>query len=99
MTDSDSGEQATAGQPETISGTARNAKAGAVLEADDGSPTYVEGLSRWPEELEDQRVTLTGIVRRKSIYPEVQEVDGVEIQGMSGIPRVIKLTEPLPEAD
>jgi hypothetical protein len=99
MTDDKSGFNQTGGQPETISGTAKNAKAGAIVVAGDGSPTYVEGLSTWPEKLKNQEVTLTGIVRRKSIYPEVQEVDGVEIQGMTGIPRVIKLTEPLPEAD
>lgn len=87
------------GEPEVISGIAENAKAGAVLVAPDGSPTYVEGLSEWPENLLNKRVTLTGVVQRQSIFPPVQEVEGGEIQGMVGIPRVITLTKPLPEAD
>jgi len=87
------------GEPEVISGIAENAKAGAVLVASDGSPTYVEGLSEWPENFLNKRVTLTGVVQRQSIFPPVQEVEGGEIQGMVGIPRVITLTEPLPEAD
>ncbi len=97
MTNDKSGFNAAGGQPEVISGIAQNAKAGAVVVDDDGSPTYVEGLGNWPEKLKNQKVTLTGIVRRKGIYPEVQEIYGEEMQGMVGTPRVIQLTEPLPE--
>lgn len=97
MTDDKPGLNDVDGEPEVISGTAENAKAGAVLVAGDDSLTYVEGLSRWPENLMNKRVTLTGIVRRRAIFPAVQEVEGGEMQGMVGIPRVIELTEPLPE--
>src|SRR4026209_666321 len=85
--------------PEAISGTAKNAKAGAVLVADDGNPTYVEGLSEWPDHLKNKRLRLVGVVERKTIFPAVQEVEGGEIQGMVGVPRVIRLPEPLPESD
>jgi hypothetical protein len=94
---SDSNDAST--EPQVISGTARNAKAGAVLVDDDGSPTYVEGLSEWPEHLFNKRLKLTGIVERKGFYPQAQQHADGEMQGMVGVPRVIRLTEPLPEAD
>ena len=86
-------------EPEVISGTAENAKAGAVLVADDGSPTYVEGLSEWPEHLLNKNLSLTGIVKREGFYPQAQQFADGEMQGMVGVPKVIRLTEPLPEAD
>jgi hypothetical protein len=83
------------GRAETISGKAENAKAGAVLVADDGRELYVEGLSAWGRESIGKRVTLTGIVQRKGIYPEARaDADGQEQQGMVGTPLVLRLTEP-----
>ncbi len=99
MTNEQSGAGDANREPEAISGTAKNAKAGAVLVDDDGSPTYVEGLSEWPEHLKNKKLRLVGVVERKTIFPAVQEVEGGEIQGMVGVPRVIRLTEPLPETD
>ena len=99
MTDEESNAGDAIKEPEAISGTAKNAKAGAVLVADDGSPTYVEGLSEWPDHLKNKRLRLVGVVERKTIFPAVQEVEGGEIQGMVGVPRVIRLPEPLPESD
>ncbi len=54
----------------TIVGTARNAKGGAVVLADDGEPVYVEGLDAWSGEVDGRRVRVTGLLRRKKLLPE-----------------------------
>ena len=78
----------------TVSGTAYNAKAGAVLESDDGRVIYVEGLKRWDDELVENRVRLTGILSKKKPFPDIKAVGGVQMQGMSGTTWVLRLTEP-----
>lgn len=80
--------------PQTIRGTADNAKAGALLLADDGRVLYVAGMLEWDDDLIGKRVTLTGIVRRQGVAPQIREVDGVTLQGMAGTPLVLELTEP-----
>jgi hypothetical protein len=87
------------GQVETVTGTARDAKAGAALVADDGRTMYVEGKSSWDEGVSGRRVTLTGVVRRKQIYPQPRQVGGMTTQGMTGTPLVIRLTEPFEGPD
>lgn len=90
----------TGGRPETISGKAANAKAGAVLLADDGREMYVEGLASWGRERVGKRVTLTGVVQREGFYPEAGvDEHGLEVQGMVGTPLVLRLTEPVEDAD
>jgi hypothetical protein len=101
MADSESGSgESAGGRPEVISGTARNARAGAVLLADDGRHLYVEGLDSWDADLLGKRLTLTGVVRRGGHYPAggVDE-DGLLVQGMVGTPLVLQLTEPIRRRD
>jgi hypothetical protein len=76
-------------KPVSITGTAENAKAGAILSTGDG-PVYVEGLQAWAADDLGKKLTLTGFLRRKQIYPEATP----ESQGMTGTPLVIQLTEP-----
>jgi hypothetical protein len=76
--------------PVTITGTAENAKAGAILVTAGDRPVYVEGLRAWPAEDLGKELTLTGFLRRKRIYPEATP----ERQGMVGTPLVLELTEP-----
>jgi hypothetical protein len=96
--ESDLGESG--GRAEVISGTARNAKAGAMLFADDGRQLYVEGIEEWESDLRGKRLTLTGVVRRKGFYPEAGEDEGGELtQGMVGTPLVLQLTEPFKRQD
>jgi hypothetical protein len=86
--------------PESISGEARNARAGAVLLADDGRELYVRGLDEWDEDVLGTRLTLTGVARREGFYPEAGvDESGQLVQGMVGIPLVLELTEPVQKAE
>jgi hypothetical protein len=84
------------GRPEEIAGKAQNAKAGAMLIADDGRELYVDGLDEWDEDVVGARLTLIGVVRRQGFYPEAGIDEGGElIQGMVGTPLVLQLTKPV----
>jgi hypothetical protein len=74
-----------------IRGSARNAKAGAVVSMKSGEVIYVQGLEKWPLELLGKNVEVMGILQRKGIFPEVRmDSDGSISQGMEGIPLVIE---------
>lgn len=47
------------GQQVTVTGTALNASAGAIVSLD-GGPVYIDGLRAWPDELFGQEVEATG---------------------------------------
>lgn len=81
-------------QPVTITGKAENGKAGAVITIDDNHMVFVEGLREWEKDVLGTTVTLTGILRRKSIYPGIRREGGMTSQGMAGIPLVLELSEP-----
>jgi hypothetical protein len=83
------------GTPERIAGTAYNAKAGAVLRADDGRMMYVEGLQEWDDDVVGTPVTLTGIVSVKKIFPDPIVDGGMIGQGMVGETLVLTPTEPM----
>lgn len=76
--------------PVTITGTAENAKAGAILVTSGDRPVYIEGLRAWEADVLGTALTLTGFLRRKRIYPDTTP----ERQGMSGTALVLELTEP-----
>ena len=67
---------------ETLTGTAQNAKAGAVLVAEDGRTLYIPGLSGWPEGVDGQAIIVTGVVGSEHFVPvAVQAPDGSWSQG------------------
>jgi len=67
---------------ETLTGTAQNAKAGAVLVAEDGRTLYIPGLSGWPEGVGGQAIIVTGVVGSESHVPvAIQAPDGTWSQG------------------
>lgn len=82
-------------QETTISGKAENLKAGAVLMIDDNTPVFIEGMNEWDDDLIGKKMKLTGILRRKQIYPQIKNEGGIISQGMSGTPMVLKLTQPI----
>lgn len=58
-------------QTVTIEGKAENAKAGAIVLTEDGSPVYVDGLEDgWPGELARKRVRVTGVLRDEKRIPD-----------------------------
>jgi len=51
--------EAQVGQRVTLTGTAQNAAAGAIVLVED-RPVYIGGLSRWPAELAGRELDVTG---------------------------------------
>ena len=78
----------------TISGKAKNRKAGAVLMIDENTPVFIEGMDEWDDDMIGKTMKLTGVLGRQQIYPEIKSEDGIISQGMSGTPMVLKLTKP-----
>ncbi len=74
----------------TLIGTAKNAKAGAVLLVDK-NPIYIEGLAEWSEELLDKQVQATGrLVQEKFIPDPGPDEHGAYSQGAIGPQSVLK---------
>jgi hypothetical protein len=53
------------GEPVTLTGTALDGAAGAIVMLDD-HPVYVAGLERWPDELSGEEVEVRGTVARRA---------------------------------
>ncbi|MCW4470718.1 hypothetical protein OGH69_17230 [Flavobacterium sp. MFBS3-15] len=53
-----------------VTGIATNAKAGAVVLDDTGTPYYVDGLDHWEEQYLDKLVTVTGELKKVKIKDE-----------------------------
>ena len=69
----------------SINGTAYNAKAGAVVLTDsDDEPIYLQGLHAWEDNVIGRRVSIEGVLHRRSIYPQAQNIDGIRSQGITG---------------
>lgn len=68
----------------TVKGTARDAKAGAVVQAEGGSPIYIEGLASWPADLRDQPVEATGMLVAQKAIPDPVGERGEVSQGAWG---------------
>lgn len=60
------------GQRATLVGTARNARAGAVVLLADGRTLYVAGLEEWPGALDGRPVEVSGTVAHRRVFPEPQ---------------------------
>ena len=56
--------------PVTVSGVARNAKAGAIVVKEGQEPWYVAGLYEWPPGLLGERVEVSGTARRVKLAPD-----------------------------
>jgi len=68
-----------------ITGSARNAKGGAVVVKSSGSPVYIEHLDSWPDDVLGCEVEVTGtIVSKKYIPDPVVDEDGAISQGAVG---------------
>ncbi len=58
------------GQKVTLLGTAKDAKAGAVLLTTDEDVVYIKGLESWPPELVDQQVSVNGVLQKAKLIPD-----------------------------
>jgi hypothetical protein len=81
-------------QETTVSGKAYNAKAGAVLMIDENTPVYIEGMEEWDDDLIGKSVKLTGVFIDEQVYPQANSEKDDISQGISGTPRILKLTKP-----
>ncbi len=67
-------------QEVSVSGTAANAKAGALLMTGPEDAIRIRGLSEWDEQTVGKKVNVEGIVRRVPGWPKADESDEA-IQG------------------
>jgi len=75
----------------TVRGTARDAKAGAVIVTPDGAAIYVEGLSCWPDDVLGKPVTATGTLVTEKFIPDPRvDAKGAISQGAYGAQTVLK---------
>ncbi len=66
-----------------LSGVARDAKAGAVLELDDGRVVYISGLDAWPPDVTGRRVRASGTVVTAARLPvATKDASGAWSQGV-----------------
>jgi hypothetical protein len=70
--------------PPVVEGTARSAKAGAVIVRSDGTPVYVLGVSRWPADLEGRQVGASGELRQRKLLDDPRTDAGELRQGGEG---------------
>ena len=54
----------------TLIGTAKNAKAGALLITTDNSAIYIKGLDYWAPELLNQQLTVSGVLKKEKFIPD-----------------------------
>ncbi len=73
------------GQNVVLDGTARNAKAGAVVVVEpDESPVYLSGLTEWPEGLDGKKVRVEGTLTEQKWIPDPVAPNGEISQGAEG---------------
>jgi hypothetical protein len=60
----------------TLTGTARDAKLGAMLILDNGKALAVDGLDAWPVELHGKRVVVTGVLEERVDLPAFESRPG-----------------------
>lgn len=74
----------------TITGTALNAKAGAVVKSEDGT-YYIYDLSAWPDSIYNHQVEVKGILSIIDHSKEnLKDDDDDWSQGMRGEQRIVK---------
>jgi len=79
-----------AGQPITLTGTAENARMGAILFLSENTPVYIAGKEEWGSEA-GATVAVSGTLKRFSLAPTaVVEDDGAVSHGMDGDSWVIE---------
>ncbi len=75
----------------TVRGTARDAKAGAVIVTADGDAVYVEGLACWPDDVLGKPVTATGTLVSEKFIPDPHvDEHGAISQGAHGVQTVLR---------
>ena len=82
------------GQKVTLSGTAKDAKAGAVLITTDETVIYIKELDSWAPELVDQQVSVTGVLKKEKLIPdpEIDKNGGIS-SGATGTQLVLEKAE------
>jgi hypothetical protein len=70
-------------------GTARNAKAGAVVVVG-GKPLYLDGLAAWPDGCDGMDVRVAGTLRRRKKIADPVCAGGQLSQGATGMQLVIE---------
>lgn len=73
-----------------ITGTAQNAKGGAVVVTEEREVVYVFGLMEWPDEVDGETVKCSGMIVREQFIPEATVVDGAVSTGGEGLDLVLK---------
>jgi hypothetical protein len=68
----------------TFKGTAKDAKAGAVLIDKDQKVIYIEGLDAWPQEAFGKTIEATGVLVTKKYIPDPVNEAGEICQGAEG---------------
>lgn len=68
-----------------ITGTAFNAKAGAVVKNEEGNIYYIEEISSWNDTVVNKKVEVKGILKKEVFRQEdLKNEKGEWIQGMTG---------------
>lgn len=78
-----------------LTGTARDAKAGPVLQVD-GVPVYIEALEAWSDAQQGQRLRMSGILLRRKRIPDPETAAGALAQGAWGEQYVLVDAQPVP---
>ncbi len=53
-----------------ISGSAENARLGAIVMTEDFTPIFLSGINEWDNNIEGKSVVVTGVLRRKLLAPK-----------------------------
>ena len=78
----------------TLIGTAKNAKAGAILITTENSAIYIKGLDYWAPELLNQQLTVSGVLKREKFIPDpVIDKSGGISTGAYGIQLILDNAE------
>jgi hypothetical protein len=78
-------------QPVTLTGTARDARMGAVVLQPDRTPVYVAGLDEWPSDVEGEAIQATGVLRRRKLLADpVVGPDNARSDGLEGTSFVLE---------
>jgi hypothetical protein len=69
----------------TITGTALNAKMGAIIQTESGEVYYLTGIYEWPDEVTNKKIKVTGSISSEYYDPkDLKTEDGAYKTGMSG---------------
>jgi len=82
------------GQKVTITGTAKDAKGGAVLLTPEGNVIYIKGLEFWPSDILDKQLSVRGLLKEEKFIPDpIIDEDGAISTGAYGDQLVLENTE------